>query len=156
MNVVSSTDGLVGLALRLHTNSSSSRSHLTRSQIVPTRIVILDRDDGDRAQLVALLQATGSKVVSFSTAPAALVYLAYARADLVLADLLGSEIAPAELIRLLRLRAPGLAVVALGRKSRLLDARYADLMTHFGASAVLEKPIDEAALRRIVHQFLPL
>jgi FixJ family two-component response regulator len=149
-------NGLVGRVPPRCTNSSNSRPHLTRGPIVATRIVILDRDDSDRTGLVALLQAMGSQVVPFSAAPAALVYLTYARADLVLADPLGSEIAPVELIRLLGLRSPGLPLVALGRKSRIQHARYAELMTHFGADALLEKPIDETALRRVVHRLLPL
>jgi CheY-like chemotaxis protein len=122
-----------------------------------TRVLVLDRHRADRKAVIALLKQEGFEVVEASTAPVEqLSEQANAEVDLILADLLSSEIGPANLVRLVRSRWPGVPLVAISRTGRIHHIYYAELMSYFGADAFLDKPIDRMALLRVIGRFAPL
>src|SRR5689334_14875136 len=118
------------------------------------RILVIDGDERHRMSLVAMLQEEGFETVEFDVSAANdLNDLIFVRADLVLVDLLGAEVPPTELLRLLRTLLPSRPLVAIGRTGGAHRVLYADVMSYFGADACLERPVDRTALLHVIHRF---
>jgi CheY-like chemotaxis protein len=110
------------------------------------RTVVVIEDHPEHLDFVTtLLSRAGYAVAGFSTAQAALRYLAIHPASLVITDVFMPEMDGFEVLKELKracLEVPVIAVTGIDRRQAL----FLDAMRHLGAHATFTKPVDAEAL----------
>lgn len=116
-------------------------------------ILIVDDDATVRESLLMALASLGHRSRAVSSASEAMAFLP--QVDLLIADLLMSEIDGLELIQTARVAAPSLRIIAITGGGRGEPSTYLRVAQHFGAHATLQKPFSRDPLARAIKSICP-
>jgi DNA-binding NtrC family response regulator len=114
-------------------------------------LMVVDDDETVRASLRDALTRSGVRVSTAAGARQALERIAAQPVDLVLTDVRMPGMGGLELLRLLRVRAPGADVVLM---SAYDDPTVAVVAVQEGARAYLAKPLDLSELRALIDRLV--
>jgi CheY-like chemotaxis protein len=115
------------------------------------QILVIDDDTLFREYVVEMLSRAGNEVKVLSDGSQVETLLAQHRFDVVISDLYMPRKDGIETISTINRCAPDVPVIAMTGKR---DDPCARLMVHLGATAVLEKPFDEAGLQHALQAAL--
>jgi DNA-binding NtrC family response regulator len=121
----------------------------TRLRTMKRSVLIVDDDSRIRTSLAHALSSSDTTVRTAADADAALASLAESPADIVLADVRMPGMDGLDLLRLLRERAPEVAVVLMTAYDNLPTAATA---MREGAADFLVKPLDLHQLRGVISE----
>ncbi len=123
------------------------------STAVPT-ILVVDDDPEIRSTLKKILEMSGHTVLTASSGVEANACLDEGKVDLMITDIVMPDQDGLESMRQARAKNPDLPVIAMSGGGRLRTDNYLRLAKAFGASEVLEKPFDTAALIETIDRVL--
>jgi len=110
------------------------------------RILVIDDEPLVREIFGIILKRAGHEVVIAANGSEAVAIHRDQPAHLVVTDILMPEMDGLETIEELRLRSPGLKIIAISGGSKICNVDLLSLATKYGASAVLRKPVENAEL----------
>lgn len=114
------------------------------------KILLVDDDEDDRVGLAAILEQAGHTVIATADGDEALEVFLAQRVHCVVTDMVMPGRGGLGLISALREVDPGASIIAISGKSQ----RQLEASKSFGASKVLTKPIDGAALIASVEELV--
>lgn len=118
------------------------------------RLLLIDDEPELRFALKRGLERAGWEVVEAEDGRSALRVLAEQEVDLVITDILMSDIEGIELILSLQRSHQGLPIIAMSGGGRLMPESYLKLARASGASKVLAKPFEISELTGAVRELL--
>ncbi|MBK9121386.1 MAG: response regulator [Phycisphaerales bacterium] len=121
------------------------------TRLLPLRALVLDDEEAVGRRLGEWLRIAACDAVTFTEPAAALAHVAQAPPHLAFVDLRLPGLAGAEVIAQLRIRAPGVRIIALCGFPETAEVITA---VRAGARDVLEKPVQQPALLAAVERAL--
>jgi CheY-like chemotaxis protein len=120
------------------------------------RVLIVDDDEIARLLMTALLEGMHHEPIAVKNGVDALRSLSERPADLLITDIYMPDMDGLELIRKISAAKSAPPIIAMSgtASDRRMDAL--PMAEHFGASAILYKPVDVAALKEVVARLLGL
>ena len=120
------------------------------------RVLLVDEDPDVRPAIAAMLTAAGYDVVDLGSGVAALSLFATAHFDVVIADMLMSDVDGVEIVQAVRKASPRCRIIAIsGGSARMPAAVGLRRAEAFGADVVLYKPFARAELLAAVGGLAP-
>jgi CheY-like chemotaxis protein len=123
-------------------------------EISVARVLIVDDDEVVRALISALLETMGHEAIAVQNGVDALQSHHLHAADLVITDIYMPDMDGLELIRKINASKPAPPIIAMSGSA---SARRMDALPtagHFGAAAVLYKPMDLDAMGAVIDRLL--
>lgn len=119
-----------------------------------SKILLIDDDDLVRYALNRYLTKEGFEVETLPSGKNLLKTIENFEPDLIITDIIMPEVEGIEIITLLKMNESKIPVIAISGGSRNVDTSYLEIAKELGAYEVLEKPIDEEKLLRIIKELV--
>jgi two-component system, chemotaxis family, chemotaxis protein CheY len=118
------------------------------------RILVMEDDPSFRNAVRVVLEAAGYEVIEAADGAVGLRLHREQGADLVLVDIFMPERDGLEVIRTLKIEAPGAKIIAMSGGGTTLKISLLDEAAALGASRILSKPFHPSALLKAIRELL--
>jgi CheY-like chemotaxis protein len=118
-------------------------------------VLLVDDDDSFRNAMVRILRGAGHSVQDLSSGQEVSRVLSESKVDVLVTDLIMPDVEGLETIRTVRRHHPALPIIAISGGGRLTPSSYLSMARGVGASQVLAKPFEPAALVAMIETLIP-